>query len=130
MFEFALIMFLSLAARDEAALRYDQSVQRYIEAVRSNAEDVQKKGDEMGALHVALRAILERERMREIDLAIDVGNLRDAGTSETDEELRVRDEALRELRSERERFLARRTVIEREQQAAIAAALVTSPSTP
>lgn len=130
MFEFALIMFLSLAARDEAALRYDQSVQRYIEAVRSNAEDVQKKGDEMGALHVALRAILERERMREIDLAIDVGTLRDAGTSETDEELRVRDEALRELRSERERFLARRTVIEREQQAAIAAALVTSPSTP
>ena len=130
MIEFALLMFLSLAARDEAALRYDESVQSYIDAVRSNSGDVQKRRDEMGALHVALRAILERERMREIDLAIDVDTLRDADTPETDKELRVRSEALRVLRSERERFLARRTVIEREQQAAIAAALVTSPSTP
>src|SRR5687768_16919667 len=130
MIDLVLMMFLSLAARDEAALRYDESVERYIEAVHANAEDVQKRRDEMGALHVALRAILERERMREIDLAIDVRTLRDAGTPETDEELRVRDEALRILRSERERFLARRTVIEREQQATIAAALVTSPSTP
>ncbi len=128
MLELALIMFLSLAARDEAAVRYDESVERYIEAVRSNAEDVGKRRDEMGALHVALRAILERERMREIDLAIDVKALRDAGTAEADEELRVRDDALRALRSERERFLARRTVIEREQEAAIAAAL--SSSTP
>lgn len=129
MIELALVMLLSLAARDEAAVRYDESVERYIDAVRSNAEDVGKRRDEMGALHVALRAILERERMREIDLAIDVRTLRDAGTPETDEELRVRVEALRVLRSERERFLARRTMIEREQQAAIAAALVTSPST-
>lgn len=130
MIDLALILFLSLAARDEAAVRYDESVARYIEAVRSNAEDVATKRDEMGALHVALRAIVERERMREIDLAIDVRTLRDAGTPETDEELRRRDEALRILRSERERFLARRTVVEREQHAAIAAALVTSPSTP
>lgn len=130
MIETALIMFLSLAARDEAAVRYDESVERYIEAVRANAEDVGKRRDERGALHVALRAILERERMREIDLAIDVKALRDAGTPESDEELRVRDDALRILRFERERFLARRTVIEREQEAAIAAALVTSPSTP
>ena len=130
MIELALIMFLSLAARDEAAVRYDESVERYIEAVRSNADDAGKRRDEMGALHVALRAILERERMREIDLAIDVKALRDAGTPEEDDELRVRDDARRLLRSERERFLARRTVIEREQQAAIAAVLVTSPSTP
>ena len=130
MVELVIIMFLSLAARDEAALRYDDSVQRYIEAVHSGAEDLQKRRDEMGALHVALRVVLERERMREIDLALDVRSLRDAGIDEADDELRLRDEALRVLRSDRERFLARRTVIEREQQAAIASALVTSPSTP
>lgn len=130
MIELAFIAFLSLAARDEAALRYDESVRRYIEAVHSDAADVEKKRDEMGSLHVALRAILERERMREIDLAAGVTALREAGTLETDDELRVRDEALRTLRSERERFMARRTVIEREQEAAIAAAVVTSRPTP
>jgi hypothetical protein len=130
MIELALVMYLSLLARDEAALRYDESVQRYIEAVHSGSPDAGKLRDGMGALHVALRAILERERMREIDLAIDVRTLRGAGTPETDEELRVRDEALRLLRAERERFLARRTVIEREQQAAVAAAVVTSQPTP
>ena len=44
MVELVIIMFLSLAARDEAALRYDDSVQRYIEAVHSGAEDLQKRG--------------------------------------------------------------------------------------
>ena len=126
MIELALVMFLSIAARDEAAVRFDASVQRYIDAVYARGDETGLRREEMGALHVAFRAILERERMREVDLASDVAALREAGTVETDHELRFREDALRLLRAERERYLARRTVIERQQQAAISAALVTS----
>src|SRR5687767_11860262 len=113
MIELALVLFLSLAARDEAAMRFDESVQRYIDAVHARAVDIAGRREEMGALHIALRAILERERMREVDLAADVATLREAGTGETDHELRTREDALRLLRFERERYLASRTVIER-----------------
>jgi hypothetical protein len=130
MIELAFILFLSIAARDEAAMRLDESVQRYIDAVYARSEDLAGRRQEMDSMHIALRAILERERMREVDLATAVAALREAGTVESGDELRTREEALRLLRSERERYLARRTVIEREQQASITAALVTSQPAP
>ena len=130
MTELALIMFLSLAARDEAAVRYDNSVQRYIDAIHAGAEDLAGRREEMSALHVAVRAILERERMREIDLQVDVDRLLEAETPADDEELQLRQREVLLLRAERERYLARRTVIEVEQQAAIAAALVTTRAQP
>jgi hypothetical protein len=130
MIELVLVMFLSIAARDEAEVRFDESVQRYIEGVYTRAGDIARRRQEMDALGIALRSILERERMREVDLATDVATLREAGTVETDHELRSREEALRLLRAERQRYLARRTVIERDQQAAITAALVTSQPAP
>jgi hypothetical protein len=126
MTELALIMLLSLAARDEAAVRYDQAVQHYIAAIHERAEDLDQRRDEMSALHVALRAILERDRMREMDLQADVDRLLEAKTPADDGELLVRQRQLALLRAERERYLARRTVIEGEQQAAIAAAFVTT----
>ena len=85
-----------------------------------------QRQEEMDALLVALRAILERDRMREIDLQADVDRLLEAQTPADDEELAVRRRELALLRAERERYLARRTVIEAGQQAAIAAALVTT----
>ena len=130
MIELALVLLLSIAARDEAAMRFDLSVQRYIDAVYARDVDGAGRREEMDALHIALRAILERERMREVDLAADVATLRESGTMETEDQLRTREDALRLLRSERERYLARRTIIEREQQAAINAALVTSQPGP
>jgi hypothetical protein len=130
MIEFALVLLLSIAARDEAAMRLDESVQRYIDAVQARDVMIARRREEMDALHIALRAIMERERMREIDLATEVATLLEAGAVESDAELRVRQDALRLLRSERERYLAHRTVIERQQQAAITAALVTSQPGP
>ncbi|MGZ8867048.1 MAG: hypothetical protein ACXW2P_01800 [Thermoanaerobaculia bacterium] len=130
MTELALIMLLSLAARDEAAVRYDQSVQRYVAGIHAGTEDLDGRREEMRALHVALRAILERDRMREIDLRADVDRLLGAATPADDEELLMRQRELALLRAERERYLARRTVIEGEQQATIAAALVTTRTQP
>jgi len=130
MIDLALVLLLSIAARDEAAMRLDESVQRYIDAVQARDVMIAKRREEMDALHIALRAIMERERMREIDLATEVATLLEAEAVESDAELRVRQDALRLLRSEREGYLARRTVIEREQQAAITAALVTSRGAP
>jgi hypothetical protein len=130
MIELALVLLLSIAARDEAAMHFDESVQRYIEALDAGAADIAGRRQEMDALHIAFRAILERERMREVDLVAEVATLRERRTVETDDEFRIREDALQLLRSERERYLARRTVIEREQQAAITAALVTSRGAP
>lgn len=130
MIELALIMVLSIAARDEAAVRYDQAVQRYVDAIHAGAADLNARRAEMTALHVALRAILERDRMREIDLQADVERLLEAETPADVGELQMRSRELTLLRAERERSLARRTVIEAEQQAAVAAALVTTPAQP
>lgn len=111
---------IDMLAREEAEARLDDAVRSYVVAVGAglDARDLERA---MSTRAIALHAIYERDRMRQIDLAIDIERLRATPAADPMELHRLEDE-LGALRAAREACLFRRTATELQQQRAIAAA--------
>ena len=114
MVELLLILAVSLAARDDAAREVDLAAQRYVHAIVTRSDDLAARRAEVGARQIALRVILERERILEIGMASE----------------EQRKALVPMVGAQRDRWLARRAAVDREQQAAIASAIVTTSPAP
>ena len=122
MLEVILILAISLAAREDAARAVDVAVDRYLESMTSQSVGLSDRRDELWARQMELRALLERERILEIDMANRIAALAEESDPAKVAERQAIETQLRLVRAQRDRWLAQRTVIEREQQAEIASA--------
>jgi hypothetical protein len=105
---------IDVLAREEAEERLDAAVTAYVLALRAGF-DAPELRNRVSVLSIALHAVYERDRMRQIDLAIDLARVEPAEAPAIEEELS-------ELELAREAYLRRRVATEREQRTAIAAA--------
>lgn len=113
---------IDTAAREEAERNADAAVAAYAHALVDGDEDAPSLETLVSRSQIALHAIYERDRMRQIDLALDIERLRSTGSADA-AELRRLEEELARLRAARDEYLSRRTATEMKQHELLTFAL-------
>jgi outer membrane protein OmpA-like peptidoglycan-associated protein len=127
------------AARADAERRVDEALRNYetaIASASSTAADIETARRALEDAQIALRAAQERERLgqegmeseinrlrTDLEAARQVNTMTPQVLSERQADLLSRQQQLEQFRREREESLSRRTDLERQQEAAVAAAL-------
>lgn len=112
---------IDVAAREQAERNVTAAVMAYADAVFEGQTDLVSLEHLLSEREIALHAIYERDRMRQIGLAADIDRLRASAGADAVELQRLEEE-LAELRRVREDYLARWAATEKKQQTLLTSA--------